>query len=157
MKILVVSDTHRKYSKLKEVIDRNRDADLIIHLGDGLSEAWRLSDENPELNFVYVRGNCDACDYIDEGVIEVAEHKLFFTHGHNYYVRSGTDRLFERAKLLECTIALYGHTHISDVKCIDGVHIMNPGSVAAPRGGDGASYGIITINDGKVEMEICDA
>lgn len=39
MKILVVSDTHRNFAVLDDIVNENLDADLIIHLGDGENEA----------------------------------------------------------------------------------------------------------------------
>ena len=38
---------------------------------------------------------------------------------------------------------------------IDGVFVMNPGSLGSPRGGNMLSYGVITIDaDGRIEMNI---
>ena len=34
MRILIVSDTHKKHDNLKRVLDRQRDIDLMVHLGD---------------------------------------------------------------------------------------------------------------------------
>ena len=34
MKILVVSDTHRKLENLKVILEREQPMDLLIHLGD---------------------------------------------------------------------------------------------------------------------------
>ena len=34
MKILIVSDTHRKNENLKKVLDREPPFDMMIHLGD---------------------------------------------------------------------------------------------------------------------------
>ena len=34
MKILIVSDTHGKHKNLKEILSREKEIDLMIHLGD---------------------------------------------------------------------------------------------------------------------------
>ena len=34
MRILIVSDTHKKHDNLKRVLDRQRDIDLMVHLGE---------------------------------------------------------------------------------------------------------------------------
>ena len=48
MKILIVSDTHRRNENLKMVLERSGPLDLLIHLGDGEgSEALIASWVNP--------------------------------------------------------------------------------------------------------------
>ena len=39
MKILVVSDTHRKLENLKVILEREQPIDLLIHLGDSEVDA----------------------------------------------------------------------------------------------------------------------
>ena len=34
MKVLIVSDTHRMHRNLETVIERTKDVDMLIHLGD---------------------------------------------------------------------------------------------------------------------------
>ena len=38
MKILVISDTHKNKDRLKRVLEMHRDADAVIHLGDGYAD-----------------------------------------------------------------------------------------------------------------------
>ena len=59
MKILVVSDTHRNFAVLDDIVNENLDADLIIHLGDGENEARDIHNLHPEKPMIYVAGNCD--------------------------------------------------------------------------------------------------
>lgn len=160
LKITVISDTHRNYHRLKDVIDRNLDSDLFIHLGDGILEIMDISNEYskkyPNLEFAFVKGNSDFIDYTDERVVEIAEHRILCTHGHNYDVHWGLDMLADRARSLGCQIALYGHTHIYKTEQIDEtLYIMNPGSLEQPRGGNKPTYGTIEISDSvSVSMDI---
>ena len=49
MKILVVSDTHRKDDGLKMVIEKEKPLDMLIHLGDAEgSERYIAEWVNPE-------------------------------------------------------------------------------------------------------------
>lgn len=48
MKILVVSDTHRNFAVLDDIVNENLDADLIIHLGDGENEARDIHNLHPK-------------------------------------------------------------------------------------------------------------
>jgi len=54
-----------------------------------------------------------------------------FTHGHNYKVKYSTDELENKARSLGAKIALYGHTHVSNIEYKDGLYIVNPGTVAS--------------------------
>ena len=159
MKLTVVSDTHGNRDRLEQVVDANRDSDLFIHLGDGLREIWGVSQDQPDLDFVYVKGNCDLlCNVTDcpaEEIVEKAGVRIFCAHGHEYNIYSGLNQITDRANSLNCGIVLYGHTHISLVDFYNGVYIMNPGSLSQPRAGHRPSYGVITISDdGKVGMDI---
>jgi len=144
MKIIVTSDSHQKYADLKEIVELNLDSDLFIHLGDGMQEAMRISDENPELSFAFVRGNCDFLNYIDETVIEAEGLKLLCTHGHNYYVKRELDTLIRYTRSMDCDVVLYGHTHVAKSEQHGGLYVINPGSVY-----DDGSYAIINISEGE--------
>ena len=71
--------------------------------------------------------------------------KIFFCHGHRYGVKTDLNALAQEAKRRDCQIALYGHTHIAQITVIDGVTLINPGSMRfAP--GKGGSYCYLVIN-----------
>lgn len=155
MKIVVVSDSHREFLKLKNVIESNLDADLFIHLGDGEHEFSDVYNLHPEKNFVFVKGNCDFGMYKTVRVITAKGYKIFCTHGHEQGVHEGLERLVSEARENGCQIALYGHTHLYRTELIDGVYVMNPGSVDSPRDKRQPSYGIINIDEnGKILMNI---
>ena len=59
MKILVISDTHGDIEKAEEVIKKNKDISLIIHLGDYFRDAQKLSGMFPEIPVEYIYGNSD--------------------------------------------------------------------------------------------------
>lgn len=63
-----------------------------------------------------------------------------------YSVKTTLSRLAKRAKELDCRIALYGHTHEARESEIDGVTLINPGTLS--RYAD-KSYSYLVINDGK--------
>ena len=144
IKIIVISDSHHNYPRLKSIVELNKDADLFIHLGDGMQEAMKIADEYVNLDFAFVRGNCDGINYLDDVVLEVGGYKLFCTHGHNYYVKRSLDTIKKHALSIKCDIVLYGHTHIARVDRHDNLYVINPGSVY-----DDGSYGIITISEGE--------
>ena len=155
MKIVIFADSHREYQKLKNIVEKNLDADLFIHLGDGEHELRDMEREHPDKKFVFVKGECDYGVHDTEKVIDLNTCKIYCTHGDLHGLQSGLDSLIFDAKKNGCKIALYGHTHFYRTEFIDGVYIMNPGSIDSPRGHNPASYGIIQIDDsGKITMNI---
>ena len=145
------------------------DAEYVLHLGDGAKELERLGNRFPRIAAVGVLGNCDwGFGYSEadkQRILDIEGVRIFLCHGHRYGVRSGdTDALAYAASARNADIALYGHTHCSEYKTVcmsDGgktLHIMNPGSISRPRGGEvsGPSYGVILLyGGGKFDMSLC--
>lgn len=155
MKIIVVSDTHRNFNVLDDIIKANSDADMLIHLGDGEHEFELAAELYPMFPMVYVQGNCDFGDHERSHIVIAGGLRVFCCHGHMYRVHEGVDYLVSAARKNDCAIALYGHTHIYRAEQTGGVFVMNPGSPSQPRGGNKPTYGIITIGgEGEVRMEI---
>ena len=157
MKILVVSDTHRKDDNLKLVLSEECPLDMLIHLGDAEGSEHFVPDwVNPECRMEMVLGNNDFFSRLDrEREIDIAGHKAFITHGHYYGVSMGPEGLVDEAKSRGCDIAMYGHTHRPFLDVIDGVTVLNPGSLSYPRQeGRRPSYMIIHVDaDGKMDYQ----
>lgn len=157
MKILVVSDTHRKDDNLKLVLSEECPLDMLIHLGDAEGSEHFIPDwVNPECRMEMVLGNNDFFSRLDrERQIDIAGHKAFITHGHYYGVSMGPEGLVDEAKSRGCDIAMYGHTHRPFLDVIDGVTVLNPGSLSYPRQeGRRPSYMIIHVDaDGKMDYQ----
>lgn len=157
MKILVVSDTHRKDDNLKRVLSEECPLDMLIHLGDAEGSEHFIPDwVNPECRMEMVLGNNDFFSRLDrEREIDIAGHKAFITHGHYYGVSMGPEGLADEAKSRGCDIAMYGHTHRPFLDVIDGITVLNPGSLSYPRQeGRRPSYMIINVGaDGKLDYQ----
>jgi len=133
MRILVVSDTHRRVLYLNDVLKKVGKIDALIHLGDveGQEDYICALVDCPAY---IVAGNNDYFgDLPREMMIELEGHKIFLTHGHYYRVSMTTAVLAEEAESRGCDIAMYGHTHRPDVRREDGVTVVNPGSLGYPR------------------------
>lgn len=155
MKIIVVSDTHKDFAALEEVVSSNLDADLFIHLGDGENEARDVMNLHPEKAMIYVAGNCDLGFHREAEIVSACGYKIFCTHGHLQNVQSGLDGLVHTAKMMDCRIALYGHTHIYNTEKIGDIFVMNPGSLKSPRNHTAPSYGVIELSSsGEIQMNI---
>lgn len=148
MKILVLSDTHGDLENLDKVVERSGDIDLLIHLGDNTKDALKIK-EILNTKMINVKGNCDIFDKVTpkEEIIEIRNKKLFLTHGDDYGVKSGINKIYYRALELEVDIVLFGHSHVSTLVREDNILFLNPGSISLPRGGSKKSFGIIEIKE----------
>ena len=133
MRILIVSDSHGRHYWLEEVVRRVGHIDMMLHLGD--SEGWDDYIAGlVDCPLKIVAGNNDFFQGLDsELLFEIEGHRIFMTHGHRYGVNRGTDRLWYRGKELEADIVMFGHTHCPYLSEIDGITILNPGSISLPR------------------------
>ena len=123
---VILSDTHYNTAPLSKISVVLAECDYIIHLGDMASDAKELARAYPEKTYI-IAGNNDFWGGESEIVLEAEDRRIFACHGHRYGVKSGTSRLAAAAKAKFCDIALYGHTHVSDVHEEDGVLLINPG------------------------------
>lgn len=157
MKILIVSDTHRRDENLKMVIEQQVPIDMLIHLGDAEGSERFIADwVNPECRMEMVLGNNDFFSLLDkEREVVIGSHKALLTHGHYYGVSMGPEGLVDEAKSRGCDIAMYGHTHRPFLEENEGVTVLNPGSLSYPRQeGRRPSYMIMTVEeDGTVEYQ----
>lgn len=159
MKILVFSDTHRKYDKMYEIINEHKNtANLVIHLGDLKSDIENIQSDFPNIAFLSVAGNCDlfAAGALQKNyyTFNIENSKILITHGHMHNVNSNLYGLLDVANKEGCNIVLYGHTHIAKYIKIANVQFFNPGSLTSPRDYTNGTYGIITLNNNKAEFLI---
>lgn len=145
MRIVVISDSHRRSGNVKKILDAQQNARHVFFLGDVTGDIEDLIKFYPDKIFHIVSGNCDIFSvYPAADIAEVEGHRIFFTHGHTLGVKYGTERLIAAARAAGCDIALYGHTHVSKTLYENGMYVVNPGSCAEPREG-GKSYAVIDI------------
>lgn len=150
MRIVVISDSHGHGSVVDKIIRRESSADIIIFLGDVTTDIEDFTYEYSDKKFYIVSGNCDVfSNFPYTAVADVNGIKIFITHGHTLGVKGGTGALASAARQSDCKIALYGHTHVSNIKYDDGLYIVNPGSCARSRDG-GNSYAVIDIRENGI-------
>ena len=132
MKILIVSDTHRRDGNLTGVLDMVGTPDMLIHCGDveGSEDFIRSIAGSP---VHMVAGNNDFfSDLKKEEEFYIGDYKVWLTHGHNYYVSMGTEFIREEAKSRGVDIVMFGHTHRPYLEQ-GKVTVLNPGSLSYPR------------------------
>lgn len=142
---MVISDSHKRSDIIEKILYEQPNTSEVFFLGDCASDIEDLQYVFSDKKFHIVSGNCDYfSDYPSSGVTVVGNSKIFYTHGHTFSVKHGTERLLAAAKQNNCNIALYGHTHISKILYEDGVYIVNPGSCSSGRDFY-CSYAVIDI------------
>ena len=143
MRIGVISDTHGSAFGIERAVRALPDVEAWIHLGDVVPDV-RTLEKRAGVPVYSVRGNCD----FDARL--AAEQILT----HQYGVRYDRTRLFYRAEELKCTLALYGHTHVSLLEASGALIALNPGSPTSPREGRAPSAALLKIENGTIYPEI---
>ncbi|NCB33705.1 MAG: phosphodiesterase [Erysipelotrichia bacterium] len=160
MKFLTVSDIHGSLSGASHIMELYafHQCDAILCCGDilyhgprnNLPEDYAPKDVIAILNpiadhIIAVRGNCDAeVDQMvlsfaitaDYSIVYAGKRKVFMSHGHIY----GPEHL---PVLQPGEAFLSGHTHIPAAEEKNGIYILNPGSIALPKGGHPRTYGVL--------------
>ena len=150
MRITVISDSHKSERTVREILEEREDSKHIFFLGDVTPDIEDMNLEFPDKNFYIVSGNCDyfSCHPTSD-IATVCGKRIFYTHGHTLGVKHGIERLLETAKQLNCNIALFGHTHTSQILYEDGIYLVNPGSCSQPRDSH-KSYAVIDIEENGI-------
>ena len=175
MKWLIASDIHGSSFYCKKLIEafKHEKADRLLFLGDILYHGPRNDlplDYAPKavigmLNeladrIICVRGNCDGevddmvldfpvlADYAIVSDVSLKQNIIFATHGHHFNAQN-------LPKLKSGDILLHGHTHIPCFESVNGVWVVNPGSVSIPKNGSASSYMI--FENGRFELKDLDS
>lgn len=168
LEVIIVSDNHEAKTGLENVLETYPDADYYFHCGDSNMD----SDLEIMKPFVTVKGNTDySYNYNPSEWVHLSsgEH-VWMTHGHGYEVHRGNEKLVEfatdkgRSSLgpefagPATHMVFYGHTHVVDVAMKEGVLVINPGSIALPRGGTFIrSYARLEITPERYDIQIMNA
>ena len=132
-KLIIISDSHGNRRAIDELDGIFAESDYIIHLGDTSADGGYIRGKYPDKTVV-INGNCDPVKLGDD-------ERVKFTLA----------KLTEEAKKLDCKLALYGHTHRPRGDVLDGVTLLNPGSLS--RYGN-KSYLYVVVNGNKFTHKI---
>lgn len=150
MRILVISDSHKRGDIIEKILYAQPTATHVFFLGDLASDIEDYTYLFTDKIFYILSGNCDYFSTYPSSSIEIiGGKKIFYTHGHTLGVKSSTSHLFNTAKSQGCDIALFGHTHTPLILYEDGVWLVNPGSCGFPRNSK-PTYAVIDIENNGV-------
>ena len=132
MKVLIVSDTHKKNDTYLNLL-KLHNPDMVIHCGDAEGAEYLLT-EAADCPVHIVLGNNDFFSSLPRELeLEIGKYKVWVTHGHNYYVSMGNETIKREAVARGMDIVCYGHTHRPVVDRDDDIIAVNPGSLSYPR------------------------
>ena len=159
MTFLIVSDTHGRYERLKELCQKHKRVDALIFLGDGLTDIDRAGVKDFGFTVFSVRGNWDsgmgtitAMKSKDEITHTFEGVKFYALHGHTKNVKGGLTNAIYAAEAQDADVLLYGHTHEpfytylsnGEYNLSKPMHVFNPGSLA------NYNYGICIVEKGEI-------
>ena len=154
MRILIVSDNHRRMDNFIQVIKQVGPIDLLIHCGDADGSEGAIH-RAAGCEMEIVGGNNDYMGWAGDSSLPMERefmlgpYKVWLVHGHRYHVNAGDGALRKEAQARGVDIVMYGHTHrpCVDIRPGAGLAMINPGSLAQPRqDGHRPSYIIMEID-----------
>lgn len=146
MKILIVSDTHKKNANYFKVVEMHQ-PDMVIHCGDVEGSEYAITEAAACPVYIVLGNNDFFSELPRELELNIGRYRVWVTHGHNYYVSMGNENLKREAAARGMDIVFYGHTHRPVIDIDDEVIAVNPGSLSYPRQeGHFPSYAIMEID-----------
>lgn len=143
VKVGIISDTHGLLRP--EVLEILKSCDCILHGGD-INKPEILDALRPLASIYAVRGNNDK-DWA-EGL---AKTLTFSIEGVNFFlVHNKRDVAWD---LKDAQVVVFGHSHKYFEREIDGRLWLNPGSCGRSRFGGEVTMAVMTIENGKYNVE----
>ncbi|WP_436935805.1 metallophosphoesterase family protein [Halovenus marina] len=160
MEIAIISDTHipSRASQIpapfRERIER---ADHVIHAGDFDSKGTLANIRDLAAELTAVAGNMDPpVGLPDVATVELGGVEFVVTHGtgsRRNYERRIADIVIENTTS-DDPVGVAGHTHeLLDTR-VDGVRLLNPGSVTGASPASEASMLVATVSDGDIDVTV---
>ena len=152
LKIAVVSDTHYIAGFTRFSADfwqHLQGVEMILHCGD-IGDKDLYGDLAAIAPVTAVLGNNDGPVFggtlPERRVFTIDGVRIGMFHGHRGKAPFGFDQA-------EIDLLLCGHTHVPRDEMIDGIRVINPGSVTRPRSGSGPAMGILDINGRDISWQ----
>ncbi len=160
MKVLICSDTHGKQDLMKQVIEREKPFEVLVHAGDMEDQVICVLGYT-DYQVRIVAGNCDyGLGYSREQFFDLGKFHTLLLHGNicggmSCNPAHDLNPLCEYAKRKGADILIYGHTHVPKVVKRNHLLVINPGSLSLPRQENHEpSYAVLNIEGDDISCEI---
>ena len=156
MRVLIVSDTHGRHRNFDDALGQAGEIDYLVHLGDVGGEERYYETVCGCPAYVLAGNNDMFSRSLPQMEIRFGKKVAFMAHGHQYFVSHGLEDILREGKRRKADIIMHGHTHKPFVREIDGITVLNPGSLTFPKQeGHRPSYIIMEIDrTGEAKFEI---
>lgn len=144
MKIVLMSDSHGRNDVIDKIMKINQNVSRFFHCGDIECDEFIYPD------MLTVAGNNDYYgDFPQQAIFTLNTHKILMIHSHRCYAfgYGRLEALSEMAKKEGCDTVFYGHTHVASDEIVNGVRLINPGSLYYSRDCRPISYCVIDVCD----------
>jgi uncharacterized protein len=152
----VLSDTH-SLNIPAPLIERLYSVDMIIHAGD-ICDTHTLKILKKIAPVKAVQGNMDEMSVKKilplKEIITCGDLKIGVTHGHIGDAREALKNAMSSFKDDKMDVVIFGHSHQALNEKIGTTLYFNPGSPNDVIKAKFFSYGLITIEEGKIKAEI---
>lgn len=161
MEIAAVADSHipgRAKTIPEPFVAHIREADHVVHAGDfnSLAAYERFHEMAPGLTAV--PGNMDSSSLPLPRVATFERAGVTFVVTHGDGSRVGYEaHLAEVARREDGDVAIGGHTHVPCDTTVDGVRLLNPGSVTGAPPARRATMMTLDVADGAVDVTFHEA
>jgi putative phosphoesterase len=145
----------------------------IVQYIENAQEAEKLKDALPPV-VVFVAGNGDGDQYRvslpvvgdapepedvpgftinvpNRQIMRACGYSILLVHGHRHSVDVSLEVLVDSAHVMDCDIAIFGHTHIPFAESFSHILALNPGSPARPRGHSEPGFAVIELDSNSTE------
>jgi uncharacterized protein len=152
---LLFSDSHGNIHNMKNAIENNKNVQMIIHLGDCVSDILKIQQIYTNMHFEFVKGNNDwHGDYETEKCLEIEGKKIFLAHGHSYGVKNSLQKIIAKGIEIGSDAVFFGHTHQTEESFSNKMLLLNPGSVGAAYLTNGKpTYCLLEITREKINVK----
>ncbi len=151
-KLLIISDSHG-YDDLVLKVLKKEDYDVSVFAGDYTTD---LSFMKAHFDY-FVDGNNDY-QYKDVETFKIENIKFVLVHSHQFF-SFDKDKYFSRmrefAKEHNADVLIYGHTHYQLIDDEQTPILVDPGSIALPRGPKKkGSYIVCLVDQNKIDFKV---
>ncbi len=158
LRLAIVADTHSQpHERTLELVKKTR-PDRILHAGDIGAQAV-IDDLSTIAPTLTVRGNIDVghLDFPDQILIDVEKDEELFFKVLLLHIGVNGPKLraevMRRAKQVDASLVVCGHSHVPFIGKDRGVAIFNPGSVGPRRFHLPIVFGLMTVRPKGVTLE----
>ena len=140
MKILVASDAHGNEELMLQLVKEYPKMDLYLDAGDSQSSRYNIP------MYYSVRGNCDYFPFDEKLRIPTEAGYIFMRHAPIIYP----------SEEMGIKIFIHGHTHRYKIEKQKNYVVFCPGSLSRSRDNSNGSFGIISIENGQINIDVID-